>query len=185
MTSNKFNRRNSSSTGHSKPGEIFLSIDGLPARVRNIATLRGLGYSYREIGRELSVSPQAVSLMLTRHRRCLQTIKGSLELARLSARAVNVLGRHGIRTPEEGRRADIISRLGNERNCGTKTLDEIKRWIEEGTGDAPCVTAFSERSASHRLLDAEASNGPSHTGKNGRAGWKSSAASSRLTCTLG
>lgn len=113
----------------SKPKLKVSSVDELPARIRSIATLRGLGYSYREIGRQLNVTPQAVSLMLSRHRRSLEAIGNSVELARLSARAVNALGRHGIRTPEEARRADIITRLSNERNCGRKTLEEIKRWL--------------------------------------------------------
>lgn len=118
-------------------GEVFSSIDALPVRIRNIATLRGLGYSFREIGRQLGVTPQAVSLMLSRHRRSLKEIKGSVELACLSARAVNALGRHGVRTREEARKSDLLARLGDERNCGSKTLEELRRWMEEDSATPP------------------------------------------------
>jgi len=137
-SSGKSDRDSRAIPKRSKPNLRVPSVDELPARIRTIATLRGLGYSYREIGRQLNVTPQAVSLMLNRHRRSLETIGSSVELACLSARAVNALGRHGIRTPEEARRADIITRLGNERNCGRKTLEEIKRWVGDNEKAAVC-----------------------------------------------
>lgn len=112
----------------------FISPADLPARVRDIATLRGLGYSFREIAEQLGVTPQAVSLMLTRHRRSLKSLKSSIELRSLSARAVNALGRHGISTRAEAREKNVLELLGSERNCGRKTLDEIVRWIG-GTDD--------------------------------------------------
>jgi predicted transcriptional regulator len=104
-------------------------IAGLPVRVRNIALLRGLGYSFREIGKQLGVTAQAVSIMLLRYRRSLKSLKGSVELADLSARAANALGRRKITTREEARRADVLRLLQNERNCGRKTLEEIERWL--------------------------------------------------------
>lgn len=91
--------------------------------------LRGLGYSFREIGRELSVSPQAVSLMLSRHRRSFKSLGEAMELSNLSARAVNVLGRHGINNRAEARQRGVLELLQNERNCGRKTLEEIGRWV--------------------------------------------------------
>lgn len=93
--------------------------------------LRGLGYSYREIARPLGVTPQAVSIMLSRHRRSIKSLRGALELNSLSARAVNALGRHGIRTREQARQANVLALLASERNCGRKTMDEIARWVEE------------------------------------------------------
>jgi hypothetical protein len=53
----------------------------------------------------------------------------------LSPRAVNVLGRHGIRTREQARQANVLERLAGERNCGRKTMDEIARWMEEDGGN--------------------------------------------------
>ena len=79
------------------------TLDEVPERVRQIAMLRGLGYFYRQIASPLNVSPQGISLMLARHRRALKSLRGAMELASLSARAVNVLGRHGIRTREQAR----------------------------------------------------------------------------------
>jgi len=112
----------------------FALLDEVPERVRQIAMMRGLGYSYREIAGSFSVTPQAVSLMLMRHRRALKTLRGAMELSALSPRAVNVLGRHGIRTREQARQANLLERLANERNCGRKTSDEIARWIgDDGT----------------------------------------------------
>ena len=107
------------------------ALDEIPERVRQIAMMRGLGYSYREIAGPLSVTPQAVSLMLMRHRRALKSLRGAMELSALSPRAVNVLGRHGIRTREQARQANVLERLAGERNCGRKTMDEIARWMTE------------------------------------------------------
>jgi predicted transcriptional regulator len=103
----------------------------VPWRIREIAMLRGLGYSYREIARPLGVTPQAVALMLSRHRRSIKSLRSAMQLSALSPRAVNALGRHGIRTREQARRCDLLERLAGERNCGRKTLDEIARWISE------------------------------------------------------
>lgn len=107
--------------------------DAVPERVRQIAMLRGLGYSYREIAGPLHVTPQAVSLMLARHRRSLKSLRGAIEMCSLSARAVNVLGRHGIRTKAKAREIDLLELLARERNCGRKTIDEIARWMEQDT----------------------------------------------------
>ena len=107
------------------------TIDALPARVRTIATLRGLGYSFREIGRQFDVTPQAASVMLSRHRRSLEHLKGSVELHGLSARAVNALGRLGVSSRDDAGRVNIMGLLGKERNCGSKTLDEIRRWLTQ------------------------------------------------------
>ena len=102
----------------------------VPQRVKEIALLRGLGYSFREIGEKLGVTPQAVSLMLSRHRRAAKSLDRTLELRGLSSRAVNALGRHSIGTREEARRRNILSILPYERNCGSKTVNEIERWLE-------------------------------------------------------
>jgi len=107
------------------------TLNEIPERVRQIAMLRGLGYSYRQIAGPLHVTPQAISLMLARHRRALKSLRGAMELASLSARAVNVLGRHGIRTREQARQTNLLGRLDRERNCGRKTLAEIARWLAE------------------------------------------------------
>lgn len=113
------------------------TLDSVPRRVGEIAMLRGLGYSYREIGRQFGVTPQAVSLMLTRHRRSLKFLRGAVELSSLSARAVNALGRHGVRTREEAQEANVLELLAGERNCGNKTIDEITRWINNDTQSLP------------------------------------------------
>jgi predicted transcriptional regulator len=103
--------------------------DGVPQRVKEIALLRGLGYSFREIGDRLGISPQAVSLMLSRHRRAAKLLDKTLQLHGLSSRAVNALGRHSIRTREEAREHNILAILPSERNCGSKTVNEIERWL--------------------------------------------------------
>jgi predicted transcriptional regulator len=108
-----------------------INPDDIPHRVRDIAMMRGLGYSFREIAEQLNVTPQAVSLMLTRHRRSLKSIKGAMELCQLSARAVNALGRHRVSTREEARNTNVLLQLRGERNCGRKTLEEIERWMSE------------------------------------------------------
>jgi len=103
--------------------------DGVPQRVKEIALLRGLGYSFREIGDRLGISPQAVSLMLSRHRRAAKLLDRTLQLRGLSSRAVNALGRHSIRTRDEARERNILAILPSERNCGNKTVNEIERWL--------------------------------------------------------
>jgi len=112
------------------------NLDAVPQRVREIAMLRGLGYSFRQIAEQFSITPQAVSLMLSRHRRCLKALRGSIELNNLSARAVNTLGRHGIRTREEARRKNILQSLAGERNCGRKTIEEIAHWMDGAVGQS-------------------------------------------------
>ena len=114
-----------------EPAPHPCTLDAIPERVRQIAMLRGLGYSYRQIAGPLQVTPQAVSLMLTRHRRSLKSLRAAMELSSLSARAVNALGRHGIRTREQARQAKVLERLAGERNCGRKTMEEIARWVEQ------------------------------------------------------
>ena len=121
-----------SHTASRKHAKLCLPPEEIPHRVRDIAMMRGLGYSFREIAQQLNVTPQAVSLMLSRHRRALKSLNGAMELCHLSARAVNALGRHGVSTREEARANDVLHRLRSERNCGRKTLDEIERWMSEG-----------------------------------------------------
>ena len=129
------------STMHQQSGPVAATaifkprnLEAIPQRVAEIAMLRGLGYSFREIGRQLSVTPQAVSLMLSRHRRSLKSLGAAVELSNLSARAVNALGRHGIKSREEARNADVLHMLRHERNCGRKTLDEIAHWLDGHNG---------------------------------------------------
>jgi hypothetical protein len=105
------------------------SAETLPARVRDIATLRGLGYSFREIGASRGISAQAVSLMLSRHRRSIKSLGSAVELRELSTRAINVLGRHGITSREQAISRNVLELLRNERNCGSKTQDEVMRWL--------------------------------------------------------
>ena len=107
-------------------------LEAVPQRVREIAMLRGLGYTFRQIAEQFSVTPQPVSLMLSRHRRCLKALRGSIELSTLSPRAVNALARHGIRTRAQAREADAVNLLRGERNCGRKTLEEVASWMDEG-----------------------------------------------------
>ena len=111
------------------------NLETVPQRVGEIAMLRGLGYSYREIGRQFSVTPQAVSLMLSRHRRALKSLGTAVELSNLSARAVNALGRHGIKNRDQARNANVLDILRDERNCGRKTLDEITHWLDGHNGE--------------------------------------------------
>jgi predicted DNA-binding protein YlxM (UPF0122 family) len=120
------------STAHSTSNQL----DAVPQRIREIAMLRGLGYSFRQIAQQFSVTPQAISLMLSRHRKSLKSLRGALELNNLSARAVNALGRHGIRTREEARHQSVLELLKNERNCGRKTLGEIEQWLDGGNGQS-------------------------------------------------
>jgi predicted transcriptional regulator len=108
-----------------------IDLDPVPQRVREIAMLRGLGYAFREIADLLNVSPQAVSLMLSRHRRSFKSLRGSMDLCNLSARAVNALGRHKIKSRVEARSSNVLELLRNERNCGRKTLEEITQWMDE------------------------------------------------------
>jgi hypothetical protein len=78
-------------------------VEPVPQRVREIAMLRGLGCSFREISRQYHVTPQAISLMLSRHKKCAKSLCKATELTVLSSRAVNALGRFRIGSREEGR----------------------------------------------------------------------------------
>ena len=116
--------------------EDFFSkrVEYVPQRVREIAMLRGLGYPFREIARHYHVTPQAISLMLSRHRRAMGSLRDAVELRRLSARAANALGRLGIRSPEEAVRRNALDLIKGTRNCGRKTLEEIADWMRRQPG---------------------------------------------------
>ena len=99
-------------------------------RVRDIAALRGLGFSYREIATHYGVTPQAISLLLARSRKQMKSIGGDPELANLSTRACAALQRLGVRTRQEAVTANVLDRLSRARNCGRKTLEEIGDWMD-------------------------------------------------------
>jgi len=113
-------------------GANIPSLDEIPLHVRNVAALRGLGFTFRQIGRTYGVTPQAASIMLARQRALMKAQGRRPELAGLSPRAVNCLGRLGIRD-RAGARAmpDLEARLQNQRNCGQKTIREILDWAAD------------------------------------------------------
>jgi transposase len=117
----------------SSPTHANPVLENVPERIREIAMMRGLGYSFRQIAEHFCVTPQAVSLMLARHKATVKSLRGATELTTLSSRAANALGRHRIRSREEARRRDAIALLKGSRNCGRKTISEIERWLDEGT----------------------------------------------------
>ena len=119
----------------------------LPQRIREIATMRGLGYTFREISKEFAVCPQAVSIMLSRHRCVMKRLHGAGELAGLSPRAVNALGRHGIRSRAAALETNVLKLLKSERNCGDKTLEEIRRWIDDAATGIDKAQANRQRAA--------------------------------------
>lgn len=107
--------------------------ENIPLRILHIAALRGLGFPLRAIGRNYGVSPQAVALMLARYKSVLRTARHRSEIDGLSPRAVNILGRLGIKTRAEARAAgDLAERLHGLRNCGRKTVAEIRDWAAGG-----------------------------------------------------
>lgn len=101
----------------------------LPLHIRNVATLRGLGFTYSQIGRHYGITPQAASILLHRQKTHLSKAMNASELNGLSPRAVNCLGRLRIRNRAGARcHPDILAALREQRNCGQKTIDEIIRW---------------------------------------------------------
>jgi len=101
----------------------------LPGRVRDIATLRGLGYTCMEIGRRFGITPQAVSATLARYHRRMTDLGARQDMLELSGRAVNALSRIGVKSRADALNRDVFVLLRRERNCGEKTLEEIRRWI--------------------------------------------------------
>ena len=108
-------------------------IEALPSRVRDIAIMRGLGYKLQEIARHMGLTPQAVSIMLQRHRARIKELGVRTEHWELSTRAANVLGRLRVSTREEARAKNVAGKLRGQRNCGEKTIREIERWLGDGT----------------------------------------------------
>lgn len=106
------------------------SLGNVPWRVREIAMLRGLVYSYRQIAQESKITPQPVSLMHARRRRPVKSLRQQMDLLGLSPGVVNVLARHGINKREQALTYPLLDRISNGRNCGSKTIEEIRRWIE-------------------------------------------------------
>ena len=101
----------------------------LPGRVRDIATLRGLGYTCMEIGRRFGITPQAVSATLARYHRRMTDLGARQDMLELSGRAVNALSRIGVNSRADALNRDVFVLLRRERNCGEKTLEQIRRWI--------------------------------------------------------
>lgn len=122
----------------------------LPARVREIATLRGLGYKHTEIADQLGITPQASSIMLFRFRRALTNLAAHVDLRGLSTRAVNALGRHGITCREDAVRVNSFVFLQHEPNCGAKTLSEIERLLQ---GDAASTDVESFRHEHKKVVE--------------------------------
>jgi hypothetical protein len=104
-------------------------LSELPGRVRDIATLRGLGYTCMEIGRRFGITPQAVSATLARYHRRMTDLGARQDMLELSGRAVNALSRIGVNSRADALNRDVFVLLRRERNCGEKTLEEIRRWI--------------------------------------------------------
>ena len=109
----------------------------LPGRVRDIATLRGLGYTCMEIGRRFGITPQAVSATLARYHRRMTDLGARQDMLELSGRAVNALSRIGVNSRADALNRDVFVLLRRERNCGEKTLEEIRRWIGRANEQAP------------------------------------------------
>lgn len=104
-------------------------LEEIPLHVRNLATLRGLGFSFRQISKNYGVTPQAASLMLARQKALLKSARRHSELSGLSPRAVNCLGRLGVRSKDSARTLGSLEiRLQGMRNCGQKTIREILDW---------------------------------------------------------
>jgi hypothetical protein len=104
-------------------------LSELPGRVRDIATLRGLGYTCMEIGRRFGITPQAVSATLARYHRRMTDLGARQDMLELSGRAVNALSRIGVNSRADALNRDVFVLLRRERNCGEKTLEQIRRWI--------------------------------------------------------
>lgn len=109
----------------------------LPRRVRDIATLRGLGYTCMEIGRRFAITPQAVSATLARHHRRMGDFDARKDMLELSARAANALSRIGVNSRADAIKRDVFVLLRRERNCGEKTLEEIRIWLARANEQAP------------------------------------------------
>ena len=119
---------------HSDHSDRLPDPEELPRRILHIAALRGLGYSLRTIGRHYGVSPQAISVMLTRQKTKQQGPRSLGGMQQLSPRAVNVLGRLRIKNLSEARAVtDWKERLRGLRNCGQKTTTEIREWASGGS----------------------------------------------------
>jgi predicted transcriptional regulator len=116
------------------------ALDQLPARVRMAALLRGLGYSLREIGSLYGITPQAISILLMRHRAVLRQQERAPELRTLSRRAFAALSRRGIRTRREAIERNVLLLLRYERNCGAKTRREIGLWVHDSEAENPGTT---------------------------------------------
>lgn len=107
-------------------------MEALPARIRDIAIMRGLGYKLSEIARHMDLTPQAVSIMLQRHRARIKDLGVRTEHWGLSTRAANVLGRLHVSTREQARAMNVAAKLRGQRNCGEKTIREIECWLSGG-----------------------------------------------------
>jgi hypothetical protein len=111
--------------------ETISNLEELPLYVRNVATLRGLGFSFPQIARHYGVTPQAISVLLTRQRALFKQGQSLSRLVGLSPRATSCLGRLRIGTRAElQKHPNLREKLRGQRNCGKKTVEEILRWAQ-------------------------------------------------------
>lgn len=101
-------------------------IEALPPRVRDIAIIRGLGYSLAQISRHMDLTPQVVSITLNRHRRRIKDLVLRTEHWTRSTRAATAPGRMHVSTREKARAMKVPAKLRRQRNCGEKTIYKIK-----------------------------------------------------------
>lgn len=94
-------------------------------RNHKIWFLRKIGYTYRSIGDQVGISGQAVRLCYRKTVRKIEYIKNPGPYGFLSVRAVNCLREAGIKSLTEARKLSELTLL-KMRNCGPKTLQEIK-----------------------------------------------------------
>ena len=59
------------------------------------------------------------------------------DMLELSARAANALSRIGVNSRTDARSRDVFALLRRERNCGEKSLEEIRRWLGLGEENPP------------------------------------------------
>lgn len=135
-TGGNFPSADASSSARESGQNPLATLEDIPRSIRDIAALRGLGYTYSEIGHSLGVTAQAISVTLVRYRRKLASTRGSKHMMGLSTRALNVLSKHCISDPSDPRLSTMLEHFPGERNCGAKTIMEIQRWAGLDTDKA-------------------------------------------------
>lgn len=92
--------------------------------------MKRAGYSRKEIATAVEVNVSFVSFAIKQNEKIIERSKSEPAVLELSVRALNVLKRLGVETPNPRTFGRItLQQLKASENCGVKSIREIEAWM--------------------------------------------------------